>query len=518
MANRAMSLAALTAALVFLVPLAAAQLVFLPPDHMPAGSICTEAQVGDVNGDLVPDVVVIETVPFVTPLLLHEYLGQGDGTFVPVTIDLGMWARHLRMADTDGDETLDLVLCTGTGPAWDFGVLPGDGLGGFGPFQDSADGQGLRLFELFDLDQDGVLDAVGMREGAPVLDIAILRGDGAGGFTSWQTLPFYGLPEPFGLPPLLACGDLDEDGEPDLVDCTEHELRVYLGTGGGVLSQVPIVISYPTMKPRCVRLEDVDADGHLDLAFTATDPDLGGAVFIARGHGDATFEPPTIHPFEGWFPGEFAMGDLDGDGDPDVLTKTSFPAEDISIVGLVNAGDGSFAPGLALTAPQPIEDFVPQLADLDADGRLDLVSSLPVSGGGSRMVVALNRTYAPGGPMQDLGAALQGTAGWPIVLVEGSLTPSVDSTLSLWNGRSDAWLWAVVGWAAPFVPFRGGILVPQPDLVLPLGATPVGGEASWEFRAPATLSGTELYLQLWFADAGAVQGLAATTGVRLAFP
>jgi hypothetical protein len=510
--------AAVTAALLASAPAAAAQIVFLPPTTSPTDWEASNAQVGDVDGDEVPDVLMFSGLPFGTPLL-YEFLGQGDGSFTASTIDLGISARWLRLVDTDGDNLLDLVVSGAVIPpdlgVQRFGVLAGDGNGGFGPFVESAAGQGLAQFEVYDFDQDRVLDVVGLRPGTPD-SIRLLRGDGAGGFEPLQVLP-----HPFGFsdyPTAFALGDLDEDGWADLVVATYDTLQLHLGVGGGLVTEEPIVLTYPALM-QSVRLDEFDGDGHLDLAFSANEAQIGGSIFVARGHGDASFDPATIHP-TGLLPGALTTGDLDGDGDTDLLgVGVNWANELPDLLAFVNAGDAGFTPGLALTSPTTPEYVEPLLlADLDADARLDVVVAVRSMVTDSTLLVALNRTYVPDGPFLDLGSALEGTAGWPILQAAGSLLPTSQATLSLWNGLAGAPLFAIAGSDALFAPFKGGTLVPQPQLVLPLGTTPAGGTASWAFRTPPNLSGTEVFLQLWFADAGAVHGFAATTGLKLAFP
>ena len=72
----------------------------------------------------------------------------------------------------------------------------------------------------------------------------------------------------------------------------------------------------------------------------------------------------------------------------------------------------------------------------------------------------------------------------------------------------------VVGFAEAGLPLHGGVLWPQPQVILGLlfdadGAAYGAGE--WPAGWPA---GTGIWLQAWFVDAGAVGGLAASNGVK----
>jgi hypothetical protein len=76
----------------------------------------------------------------------------------------------------------------------------------------------------------------------------------------------------------------------------------------------------------------------------------------------------------------------------------------------------------------------------------------------------------------------------------------------------------VIGLAPAFAPFKGGVLVPQPDVLVGLVTDGTGGvllQADW----PAGVaSGLQLWLQAWVADASASYGLAASNGVTAGAP
>ena len=78
-----------------------------------------------------------------------------------------------------------------------------------------------------------------------------------------------------------------------------------------------------------------------------------------------------------------AQGDLDGDGDTDIVTLA------FSTLGvLINDGTGTFSPGPTLsTAPGTSLDGRPRLADLNGDSDLDLVTFVDAGGPGTGLYV-----------------------------------------------------------------------------------------------------------------------------------
>jgi hypothetical protein len=77
----------------------------------------------------------------------------------------------------------------------------------------------------------------------------------------------------------------------------------------------------------------------------------------------------------------------------------------------------------------------------------------------------------------------------------------------------------VVGVAVAELPFKGGVLVPTPDLVLSGLPTDAAGsftlQTDWPAGAP---SGLVLLFQSWVQDAGGPQGFAATNALAATVP
>ena len=81
-------------------------------------------------------------------------------------------------------------------------------------------------------------------------------------------------------------------------------------------------------------------------------------LFVLLNRGDGTFGLPHAYPARG----RVAIGDLNGDGRPDVATS--------SVSVLLNRGDGSLALGVDLPESGSVA-----LGDVNGDGRPDLVTT-----------------------------------------------------------------------------------------------------------------------------------------------
>jgi hypothetical protein len=136
----------------------------------------------------------------------------------------------------------------------------------------------------------------------------------------------------------VAIGDLDLDGAQDLVVALGR-LAVFRGNGNGTFgprSDVGLITSAVD-----VAIADLDDDGKLDLAAAnGFSSGAGGVVSVLLGHGDGTFGPRVDYgTAQG--PGSLAIGDLDGDGRPDVAaanananTISVLPGIPASVVGV----------------------------------------------------------------------------------------------------------------------------------------------------------------------------------------
>jgi hypothetical protein len=188
-------------------------------------------------------------------------------------------------------------------------------------------------------------------------------------------------------PAMSAIEDLNHDSVPDLVvaDASSNIVNVLIGNGDGTFQAArPLVVGafsdsarFFLQTGRSVVVADVNADGDPDLVVNNYD---SSDISVLLGRGDGTFLPQrrfdaSASPFS------IDVGDLNGDGRPDVAVLDSAPTSEARVAVLLNrppsnsAPDWGFQPRLMFESPLT-GDFASsriKIADLDNDGVNDLL-------------------------------------------------------------------------------------------------------------------------------------------------
>jgi hypothetical protein len=181
---------------------------------------------------------------------------------------------------------------------------------------------------------------------------------------------------PTGLYPTgIATADFNHDGHLDIVTADYHgnSISVLLNNGAGLLNLRPTA-TYPTVEgaeTSNLAVGDLNKDGNPDVI--ATNPQRA-SVSLFLGHADGTFDPAVDLPvgiMGGSQPYSVAIGDFDGDGNNDVAI-----ADDRSgtIVVRLGNGDATFKDEVAYEIGG-VRDYIITTRDVNFDGKLDLVSA-----------------------------------------------------------------------------------------------------------------------------------------------
>jgi trimeric autotransporter adhesin len=158
--------------------------------------------------------------------------------------------------------------------------------------------------------------------------------------------------------PVVAIGDFNGDGIPDIVNSPFGGIAILLGNGDGTFAAplVPDVDSGDGINAICVG--DFNGDGITDLLIEDEDT---GKLTVLLGKGDGTF---TVGQSMPCFRASLAVADFNGDGKIDVALSGVAQA-----TILLGNGDGTFT---AAPNPPPSTSFQLVAADFNGDGKIDL--------------------------------------------------------------------------------------------------------------------------------------------------
>lgn len=123
-----------------------------------------------------------------------------------------------------------------------------------------------------------------------------------------------------------------------------------------------------------VLIDDVNGDGHPDLLTRHL---LARRITVLFGDGRGGFTASPASPIElPYEPADFALGDLNADGRPDLVVT---PGQE-DVVDLLIGHDGHFrraadSPFTVTTAREPFNKRTLRLADINEDGRPDVVTA-----------------------------------------------------------------------------------------------------------------------------------------------
>ncbi|QDU66484.1 FG-GAP repeat domain-containing protein [Engelhardtia mirabilis] len=489
---------------------------FSPPPSFLAGGLGNRhLDAGDVDGDGDVDVVVVGGLGGFggwVDLLRND----GSGSFgVAQSYGMPQVGRNVKLRDLDGDSDLDLVWADDVdAPPYDLKTRINDGAGNFGPLQNWTVGTcGTWDLELVDVDGDGDLDAVLAEAlacfGSFVQYLYVSRNDGSGAFgppqiVAGDTTGLWGV----------AGGDLDGDGDNDLVATTTLGLVVLGNLGGGSFTPA-VQISLPEGQ-REVALGDIDGDGDLDVVTQQQTSTTDPSVWVLRGNGDGSLAPAVRYGVAwsaSFGASNLELVDVEADGDLDIVVSAYGP-RDVTV--LVNGGDGTFDQKRRYGGQGEVLDLA--AADFTGDGAVDLVvlTSLAqdvfgsISGQGVGLIPSL-------APWVDVGGGLAGSGGPSLLSGTGGLVTGAQLDLRLEDAPPGAPGAHVIGASTVDLPLFGGLLVPSPALLTPF-VTDSQGAAALSATLGVVGSGLQLWVQSWFADAGGPAGFAASNAVTQSAP
>ncbi|HSR06040.1 MAG TPA: FG-GAP-like repeat-containing protein [Bryobacteraceae bacterium] len=367
----------------------------------------------DIDGDGKSDIVTADGAGIVVTL------GNGDGTYRPsIHTPLSDMVSAFAIADIDGDGCQDLIVYGGAAfSTQSLTVLLGLGDGSFrlagkmtlsgAAFNPNV--AGANPIVLADFDRNGLLDIATFNghvslNGVLTDTVSVRLNQGNGTFGSpvtFSTGPWSGAPSS-----IIAAGDFNRDGNPDVAEASAYGgMSVILGTGTGSFGS-PLTFSAnldPGTQITNLAVADLNGDGSDDLvtaqSWNFVPAEASVAVYLSRADGTfaprVAYRPSVIDIYETTSvnAGAVLLADLTGDGKLDLVTSNYRPTGFGEIAVYPGNGDGTFQP--ASVYQTSAQAYLLAAADLNSDGRIDLVVSSPSTTTQLVAVQILNGASAP---------------------------------------------------------------------------------------------------------------------------
>lgn len=319
-----------------------------------------QVALGDLDGDGDLDAV------FANMNMRSEiWMNDGAGRFTRSSQIIGNEAHGIGIGDLDGDGDLDLVLT----PASDSEasrIYFNDGIGRFTRAgHDLGDAPIVaNAVALFDVEGDGDLD-IGVYYFAGQRHCRLYMNDGTGQFTLTDLM----------LAGLAAWGDVDGDGDIDAVSL-QHEqngsgYKVFLNVGSAEFEEAQHVAAPGDFFPGSTALGDIDGDGDLDLVASNGNAPL----IVLTNDGSGAFSRAQTAPLS-MGASRLSLGDLTGDGADDVIVGCLDQPNRIAVSTLEG---GLIDSGLRLGSSEMAG--ICAIGDLDGDGDLDILTAVYGRGG-----------------------------------------------------------------------------------------------------------------------------------------
>jgi hypothetical protein len=335
--------------------------------------------IGDLDGDGKPDLVVANSNS--NTISVYRNLSSPGtitgASFAPkIDFTVGITPLAIAIGDLDGTGRPEIVVANYNQSS--VSVLPNLSWPGnisFGARVNFAVGSVPYSIAIGDLDRDGKADLAVTNISNNT--VSVLRNTTNGGI-SFAARVMYATGE---VPYAIALGDVNGDANPEMVvaNYTSSSVSVFrnMASPGSITSaSFAAKVDFAANAPHAVAIGDLDLDGRPDLALSGSNRVSVLRNTTPSGNTTAVSFAAKVDFTTGASPYGVAITDLNGDGKPDLATvnstsNTVSALRNTSWVG--NITTGSFSAKVDFNVGS--SPFSLAIGDLDMDGKPELVTA-----------------------------------------------------------------------------------------------------------------------------------------------
>ena len=363
---------------------------FDSPTAFQSGNLVTSATVADFNGDGIADVVTVSDSS------LKLLVANGDGTFAsPVSLPTGQltFSDPILHGDFNGDGKQDLfTVGVASSSSSSNVILLGHGDGTFDApltlsnttLMPQPAANRAHQINITDLNQDGRSDII-TSDGQ---NVSVFLASSDGRLSSSAVRSPIPQDQTNQYTSSFVTADFNNDGVPDTIVAVGN-LYFLSGKGDGSFASAGPAIAMPqparASSSWMLNAGDFDGDDNLDVVLLNQRDFNSSVAYVFYGNGDGTFSAPAIiGDFENCY-GRIQVADLDGDGRDDLVFNSAVDGTNLQgffAVGAVHALNGrSFGPVVPYTAGQGLNSAA--IADFNGDHAPDLLFTNIYAGNGN---------------------------------------------------------------------------------------------------------------------------------------
>ena len=349
------------------------------------GGLPYSVAIGDLDGDGKPDLSVANFVSNNVSVIRNKSTIGSIDFYAKVDFATDTFPGSVAIGDLDGDGKPDLAIANQRGTVSVMRNNSTSGSIGFYAKVDFATGRLPYSVAIGDLDGDGKPDLAVSNSFLNI--VSVFRNK-----STSRSIDFYAKVD-FATgkqPRPVAIGDLDGDGKPDLavsnIDSRTVSVILNKSTSGTIDFDAKVDFA-PGTSPISVAMGDLDGDGKPDLAVANQGSNNVSVIRNKSTSGSISFDAKEDFA-TGGSPYSVAIGDLDGDGRPD-LVVANFVSSTISVLRNASLSDAPI-----ITPPASLSVCSPSTLTLTASGCAGTVTWSEGAATGTSLTLSAVGTYS----------------------------------------------------------------------------------------------------------------------------